>query len=307
MMRRWKMCIMAAVMVLGMSGCQLAREDLQKEAEADRLIGMYITQEYLDLFDSERYLNDHRNQLLSGKNLVVDEAESRKYGNRIYAVYQEKEEGPGDYVFEGLDGISFFSAKKPYMEDVVFTVQADPEVADIKAAVSDLGQELEGTIYCPTDRNVCFYCNPVYQTADGEVYLLAGTGISGNLTNEASFSQRLDESSREDRNGEELVQQSSFSITICGQDAYSRHVIAQMDAKDQKLQETVYSAEEVPDSVVVFADTAYLICTSYQTGSDSGQRVSRQVVELSGEQNDFPLFVPGEQGMPILKQVTVKR
>lgn len=305
MNRNWGVLILTAVLTVGLSGCQLARTDLQEAAQEDRLIGMYITQEYLDLFDSEKYLNDHLNQIMSGKDLVVDEAESREYGNRVYAVYQEKDNEIGDYVFEGLDGISFFNAQKPYMEDVTFALQADPEVTEIKINVSDSGQEVEGTIYCPTERNVCFYCNPVYQTAAGEVYLLAGTGISGNLTDGASFSQKLDESRTTNVNGKEASEKLAFSITIQGQNAYIRHVIAQMNAQDQKLRETVYSAEEVPDSVTVLADAAYLICTSYQAEGGS-ERVSRQIVELSREEKDFCLFVPGEKGLSIQKRILVE-
>lgn len=306
MNKHWGITFLMTALLFGLSGCQLARTDLQEEAQADRLIGMYITQEYLDLFDSEKYFNDHMGQLMSGKNLVVDEAESRAYENRIYAVYQETGKGPGEFVFEGLDGICFFSAKQPGSGDVTFSLQADEEVTDIKAGVSDLGQELAGTIYCPTDRNASFFCNPVYQTADGEVYLLAGTGISGNLTDGASLSKRMDESRTTKENGEETTEKSTVSITICGQDAYSCHVIAQMDAQDQKLQESAYPAEEVPDSITVPANTAYLICTSYQTGSDGRETVSRQIVELS-EKMDFPLFVPGEKGLSVQKQVLVER
>lgn len=305
MNRNWGALILTAVLTMGLSGCQLARTDLLETVQEDRLIGMYITQEYLDLFDSEKYLNDHLNQLMSGKDLVVDEAGSREYGNRVYAVYQEKDNEIGDYVFEGLDGISFFNAQKPYMEDVTFALQADPEVTEIKISVSDSGQEAEGTIYCPTDRKVSFYCNPVYQTAEGEVYLLAGTGISGDLTDGASFSQKLDESRMTNVNGKEASEKLAVSITIQGQNAYIRHVVAQMNAQDQKLQENVYSAEEVPDSVTVLADAAYLICTSYQLEGGS-EKVSRQIVELSGEEKDFCLFVPGEKGLSIRKQILVE-
>ena len=47
-----------------MCGCQLAKEDLSSEnMQRDRLIGVFITLEHLDLFDDERYLEDNLNSI----------------------------------------------------------------------------------------------------------------------------------------------------------------------------------------------------------------------------------------------------
>lgn len=297
---------LTVVLMPALSGCQLARPDLQKEAQPDRLIGMYITQEYVDLFDFDRYLNDHIGRLASGKNLAVDGAESRKYENRLYAVCQEKDSGITEYVFEGLEGIRFFAPGQAGDEDGVFAAQADEEVADVRLNVSDQGQEMEGTIYCSANEYARFYCNPVYQTADGQVYLLSGTGISGNLTDGASFSQSLEEKRTVNENGEEMEERFYVSVSICGQDAYSRHVVAWMDAQDQKLEETVYSAEEVPDSITAPAGAAYLICTSYQDGEGGTERVGRQLAELSDHTGELCLFVPGERGLPVQKRILLE-
>lgn len=309
MKKRWFTWIFIAGLAVVLSGCQLAKQELGEEADVsgDRLIGMYITQEYLDLFDFEKYFNDHMGQLMSGKETVVEEAARREYGERIYAVYQETKEGAGDYIFEGMDGVSFFYAKMPHPQDAGLVLQAGPEVTDIKISESDTGQEIEGTIYCTTGGKNGFYFNPVYQTAKGEVYLLAGTGISGNLTDGAAFSQRMDEKRTTDKNGEESSENYAVSITICGRDACDRYVIAQMDEQDQKLQETVYLAKELPDCVEVLADAAYLLCTSCRTESDGTEKLSRQVVELSWEENDFSLFVPKESGLLQQKWIVAKR
>lgn len=309
MKKRWSTWILMAGLVMSLSGCQLARQDLgtQAGASGDRLIGMFITREYLDLFDFEEYFNDHKGQMMSQKETVIGETESRAYEKRIYAVYQSTDETFGNYAFEGLEGICFFNVQVPYMEDSTFVLQADPEVTDIRMNESDAGTEIEGTIYCETGKNIRFYCNPVYQTPKGEVYLLAGTGISGELTDGASFSQRMDENRTTNKNGEASSESYAVSITICGRDAYDRHAIVQMNEQDQKLGETVYSAEDVPDSITVLDDAAYLLCTSYQTGGDGTEKVSRQVVELSGQENDFSLFVPGEGGITVQKQILAKR
>ena len=45
------------------SGCTLAVSDAGTDGNGDRLIGAFITSEYLDLYDMEGYLNDHASSL----------------------------------------------------------------------------------------------------------------------------------------------------------------------------------------------------------------------------------------------------
>lgn len=49
--------LMQLLMLTLLSGCQLARED--EGENGDRLVGVFVTTEYIDLFDMERYLNDN--------------------------------------------------------------------------------------------------------------------------------------------------------------------------------------------------------------------------------------------------------
>lgn len=51
------------------------------DADKDRLVGVFITTEYLDLFDHERFLQDNTDQLLSGKEL--GEADAGAYQGRL--------------------------------------------------------------------------------------------------------------------------------------------------------------------------------------------------------------------------------
>lgn len=291
--------IWMATSALLLSGCQLAHTQWQEEQASDQLIGMYITRDHLDLFDMESYLEDHKGQLLQGDGRVLGEGESRAYENRVYAVYQET----GEYVFEELEGICFFLPQRPEQEDAV-SIQADPEMSDIECRVSDQGQEIEGTIYCRTEGNVIFYFNPVYQTAEGAVYLLSGTGISGNLTDGASFHQRMEEERTVSANGRKETESMAVTVTVCGQEAFDRHIIAEMNAQDEKIGETVWAAEELPEKVTVDADAAYLLCTSRREGSE---RAERQVVELTEEGSSFFVFAPGENGVSIRKEIAVEK
>ena len=61
---------------------------------------------------------------------------------------------------------------------------------------------LEGTVYC-SDRsaNGKFYVNPVYQTPDGQVYLLPGDGIMFDGMSSVSSRYRLTDTQTQTENG----------------------------------------------------------------------------------------------------------
>lgn len=77
------LCLLLATML---TGCQLARPETV--AEVDRLIGVYVTLEPLDLFDFEAYFNDHAKELLAGGGEIGPE-DAAAYGGRLYAVQEE--------------------------------------------------------------------------------------------------------------------------------------------------------------------------------------------------------------------------
>lgn len=55
-----------AILIAGtMGGCTLAVPYAGKEGSGDRMIGAFITTEYLDLYDMESYLNDHASSLVN--------------------------------------------------------------------------------------------------------------------------------------------------------------------------------------------------------------------------------------------------
>lgn len=240
----------AGLLLIGMAlllcGCSLAREEGQEAVETDRMIGAYITREYLDLFDMEGYLNDHADQL-GGGDIVVDAHREIEYQDRIYAVFQKQDgQGMGEYVFEGIDGIPFFmpvikSESNPG-EDVT-AAQQGPEIADGHFTSGDI-IKLEGVIYYSGKDSPVFYCNPVYQSPDGSVYMTAGTGISGQLSAGSSYSMKLSETQTasavngqqdqvgddsSDKQGKEKDISSEVNITIQGKAAGGKCRILQMD------------------------------------------------------------------------------
>ena len=80
--RRTFEIFLAVLIIFSLMGCQLALED--KEDNTDILIGVFITEEHLDLFDMEGYLNDNINTL-SGGGLINIDKNSSQYQGRLYA------------------------------------------------------------------------------------------------------------------------------------------------------------------------------------------------------------------------------
>ena len=78
-----------------------------KESE-DRLIGAFITSEHLDLYDMDRYLNDHASQVMNGDSITV--GRGSKYEGKLVATV-DKEAGESTSQWK----ISFGDTKGEYI------------------------------------------------------------------------------------------------------------------------------------------------------------------------------------------------
>ena len=150
------------------------------------LIGVFITTEYLDLFDFESYFQDNADKVLSGGE--ISSSDSAPYEGKLYAIlvddpYTNPETGETvttkKYVFDGIEGIAYFSARYTDEESGMqyWGTGGDDAISDAHTGLhsTDAGDsiEMKGTIYVSTSKgsNV-FYYNPVYQTVTGEVYAI---------------------------------------------------------------------------------------------------------------------------------------
>lgn len=94
--------ILALALVL--SGCSMLRED-GAPAQEDRLVGIYITPEYVDTFDLEAYFEDNASSLINGGGEISRE-DSAKYSQRIYATDNGGREGHIEFPMWGIPLIS---------------------------------------------------------------------------------------------------------------------------------------------------------------------------------------------------------
>ena len=69
-----------------LSGCALARPEAEEGTgmDQDMMVGVFITREYLDLFDFESYLEDNLNTVINGGGEISPE-NMAKYEGRLYA------------------------------------------------------------------------------------------------------------------------------------------------------------------------------------------------------------------------------
>lgn len=198
MNKMWNWMLVALLCISFLCGCSLAKEDAGEEEQTnmeDRLVGVVITTEHLDLFDVEAFLNDNINELTNEK---VELTNTSKYNGRIYAtVDKHGSEEPQDWelVFEGLKGIHFINATCYEEDEEPFKMGfIGDEIFDVNQhfSTTDEGEfmELSGSIYALMDENTestNFYLNPVYQTSTGEIYVTTGNGISGHAGEEFSL------------------------------------------------------------------------------------------------------------------------
>lgn len=265
--------ILLAICLL--TGCQLASTE-QKESELeDKLVGVFVTFDHLDLpFDIEGYLSDNVGSLTDGAEIVVEEGEARAYKGRLFA-----EVGERGWEFPGHDGIIL---GQMWNEDhwVGFTTEG---IQDIKTRVSRTDTldaiEEEGTIYVSSDiKDFIYYVNPVFMTPEGEYYATQGDSFSSGNTGVGGMSMSVNCEIRETVNDVENVYSAKYTVAIEGVTLADRVVLVQMSADHQELSRAEYTPDAMPESVTPAEGTAYLIVEEY-----AGEEVTRTLCQPGDE------------------------
>ena len=262
--------IMAAALLLSVGGCSLAKKDAgEQQINNDRLIGAFLTTEYIDLFDMEDYLNDHIGELADGETITVEN--SSKYKDKLYATVDKKDsKNPEDWevTFAELQGVCFFHANWESENGEAFgMLSIGDEICDVTQHLNmhDQGESisLTGKMYAlaeNVDTEVKYYFNPVYQTESGEIYLRSGNGhhVSGDIG--GSFSMKLEEEKTITIDGESEAY--AFSIELCVeilQAAPKQIMLHCMDKNLQILHSETYAVGKVPTQYIVPEETACVI------------------------------------------------
>lgn len=301
MSRRIIAAFLALLILFAAAGCQLAREDMAEAQSSDRLIGVLITKEYLDLFDFESYLNDNIHKLSAGGSITLD-GDTKKYEGRLYATLvtrtlTDPETGSPyeitEFAFEGVEGIPYFCATvQPAGEEHSYTTTgAGDAISDAHTKINSSDEEesisLEGTIYFASAHSNTITChiNPVFQSPDGRVYATAGSGFmsSGDQGVGTVFSRTLEGTSTITENGKKKTTHSFIKISLASMLPPKRIVVLQMDEDNSVLSRTEYNPGQLPDTLALDRKAAFLIVETHNQDQEGTWTVSRSLYDKSNE------------------------
>lgn len=312
--KKMKISIFLTVLALCLSGCSLAVPDAGEDVK-DRLIGAFITPEYLDFFDMDAYLSDHASAFTDGEEITV--AGGAEYERRLYAdVDKNGSKDPSDWKisFPGVEGACFFS---PLWKDAegadYWGSVCDEEVCDMHTDIktSDEGgaeRALSGTIYIlpgKADEDIAYYMNPVYQTKDDRIYAVTGQGFStsGDSSEGMQMTTKLEEQVALTENGKTVTEKSSVSVSYAVMYRPVKITLCQMDGKNRLLQKTEYNPSELPERLSTEPETEYVLVETKKQNLSGEEVVSREVYENVDEGEWLETFYALENGM-IARQST---
>ena len=292
--KRWIAALIGAAVVLSLTGCQLASEDTVENTK-DRLAGVFITYEYLDLFDFDGYLKDNVSGFPGGD--ISEDVNSEKYRGRLYATLKEKvitNEDTGEetvmeeYVFEGVEGFAYLAVTDGNNGPVNFRSEEAVSDGHSSLFLSDDGDKitLEGTIYSApgNDGFITYYINPVYQNSDGSVYAMSGGGFSIDATQgKGHYTNMLEETTTVTENGTGKKSSTSIEISFVPMFLPEKIVLLQMDADSNILLKDEYTPGEVPKTLTPEAGTDYIVAETYGSDSSGATRITRELYEQQDE------------------------
>lgn len=300
------------------SGCSLAVPDAGKST-SDRLIGAFITTEYLDLYDMDSYLSDHASSLADGSSIMV--GEESKYQGKLQATVDKSQ---GEDIFSWK--ISFGNIEGQYLlMPVTEAGDGNKSVGNfcsdgisapfIHYNTTDNGEErdLSGTLYLlpQKDKEQVYYVNPVYQTSDGEIYVMTGNGYStGNSDEEGdTMSATLSAENTVTEGKISKTDQCTVTVKFAIQYRPVRTILYQMDASNKVLKQAAYNPSAVPEILETEPGTAYIMIENRKETPD-GKLISERTIfdydSAQEEEKNFSVLAPFENQLVMEKVVEVK-
>jgi len=282
-----------AAMLLTFAGCQLAREAVPPE-EA-RMVGVFITAEPLDLNN-----NSFEGMVVPIRRGRADFSALLQPG-RLYAQWDE---AASEFRFPDIEGIPFFTAVRP--DDVNFFVMGAGIVSGgnhVHIGDNYTHIEMEGTIYIVPGAQVMsiVHMNPVYQTACGRVFITSGdSAFSAHGTDSEGriFSSSKAHTASTTENGAESTHSISVTVNLHSMFAPEKIVLLQMDEYSRVVMRTAFAPDEMPETLYMQHDTAYVIVETHRDRPHAHERVTRGlVVQDRHERQRISTFMAREDGV----------
>ncbi len=266
-----KRLLAMALCLFLLTGCQLAQKPQGEKPLEDRLVGVFVTQDYLDLLDLETYLQEHPEDVLDGELEPMDRG-------RVYATMS----ADGTFYFEGYEGMYLCN----YYDGETQCSFSTEGLCDVEANYADTNAgrviEEKGTIRITGTEGISFYTNPVYQTHDGRYYVMEGQGTHSNSLGTMSHTLTEETTIRSTQDGETTQEESykaSFTVTVEHIEIPDTVTFVQMSADNRELSRQECLPGQMPEQVEAVAGTAYILLESrvgetvtrvlHQPGEDS--------------------------------------
>ncbi len=306
MIKKAALILLAVIMLAAFCGCQLAVEGkgtggsndlLGPGVSSDMLCGMLITFDYIDNTDWNAVLNG------TGSAGSMD-------GGKIYAAQKTDEHGNADFVFEGIDGIRFFQVFIPgdgERNGYSKSYNDSPLLSDVKQGINitDTGKDisLEGTMYLcvnpdPQKETGDFsvYCNPVYETQDGRLYMVPGTGHSMyDPTSGLESTTALSGEATWTMGGETKKWSAEAKLTVKAIDYIQKYVFKEMDAQDKVVSVLEITEDSIPEEIRLSGNTAYVILETWSLDNNGKTATQRSIVDFSKQ--SINVMFPTQSGL----------
>lgn len=300
--------IIAAMVSIILSGCSLAVPDAGEEGGKDRLIGAFITSEPLDLFDMDAYVEDHAFQLAQKEEVTV--TNGGKYEGKLYATVDKSGgEDPSDWKisFDDIKGIRMFS---PVWEDkdgaIYWGSVGDDGICDVNidTDISDNTKELKisGTVYMlqgQADKDIGYYANPVYQTPDGRIYAVSGSGFStsGESGEGMHMAVTFNDEVTASENGKNKIEKSSVAVSYNTMYEPVKITLYQMTENHKIIKETEYIPGKLPDKISVEKETEYILIETEKKTLSGKPVIDREIYDDKEEENTLGTFYVMDNGI----------
>lgn len=309
--------ILLAAFILGVTGVlNLAAET--PSGERDTQVGFLITRESIDDFDMDAWLKDHPDKLESDAEISAEDW--IKYGNRLAAkvirkeVPVEGEENPfteTDCVFEGVNGLRMIYLPLGGDENTFGPCIVDDGISDVSLdfKTTDAGEEvkMKGKIhFVPRSGDECFWFNPVFQTAGGEVYALPGEFMSmGDATSHGSMGMTLSSRESYTLNGKETAIRSlEITMEIQAMDAPVRNRVLQFSRENELLNTDEFEPGKLPESMDPLPETDWFLV---DTETDSTEKEWKNDRKVFSRQDDFlTAFMIREDGICVRQSCEIR-
>ncbi|HIS98162.1 MAG TPA: hypothetical protein IAD42_09315 [Candidatus Scatomorpha pullistercoris] len=274
-------------LALSLPGCSLLRED-SEPPETDRLVGVYITESYIDTFDFEAYFQDNASSLSGGGEISREDTE--KYSQRIYA---EVVDGKTSFP---IVGVPLIAAR--YEKDGESYTGSDcgDKLADVHLSINNsddmVTTVLTGEIFTDSGSGrVTAYCNPVYQQADGRIYLVPGEGMTADSGGSMVFS--LSDSRESAVEGEQGYGM-EITLTATGRYPSDKLAVLLYSADGELMGRTEYAPEDMPEEIAADG-AAWAVFEDYTRDFLGEPQVIRRLIAACSDEGFLSLHMePGE-------------